>query len=279
MNAPTDRKPRTVFFLSDQTGITAETLGRSLLTQFDDTEFRPITVPFIDTIDKAREVAERINETARKEGRRALVFSTLVADEIRGLIEEADCTHMDFFDTFIGPLERELKTRSSHAAGRAHGMHNPDNYSRRIDAMNFALANDDGVTSRNYGQSEVILVGVSRSGKTPTCLYLALHYGIYAANCPLTEDDLEDGKLPPALEEHKHKIFGLTIDPARLQGIRNERRPNSRYSSTRQVLYEVKETEALFRRYGIPFVNTTQTSVEEIAATVLHGTGLERHIR
>ncbi len=272
-------KPRTVFFLSDQTGITAETLGRSLLTQFDGTEFRLITVPFIDTLDKAREVVERIDEAGHKEGSRPLVFSTLVDDELREVIETAICTHLDFFATFIGPLERELSTRSSHTAGRAHGMRSSENYSRRIDAMNFALANDDGVTSRNYGQAEVILVGVSRTGKTPTCLYLALHYGIYAANCPLTEDDLEDGKLPPALEKHKDKIFGLTIDPARLQGIRQERRPNSRYSSTRQVLYEIKETEALYRRYGIPFVSTTQASVEEIAATVLHGTGLERHIR
>jgi [pyruvate, water dikinase]-phosphate phosphotransferase / [pyruvate, water dikinase] kinase len=269
---------RTVFFVSDRTGITAETLGHSLLTQFNGIEFQRITVPFIDTEDKAREAVRRIGEATRATGQRPLVFSTLVSDEIRMIIEEGDGLVLDFFDAFIGPLEREMGVRSSHAAGKAHGVQDAENYSRRIDAMNFALAHDDGATSRDYDQAEVILIGVSRSGKTPTCLYLALHYGINAANCPLTEDDLEMGRLPATLEQHRDRLFGLTIDPVRLKGIRHERRPDSRYSSTRQVHYEVKETEAMFRRYNIPFLNTTQSSVEEIATTVLEESGIQRRL-
>jgi [pyruvate, water dikinase]-phosphate phosphotransferase / [pyruvate, water dikinase] kinase len=272
----TDKPRRTVFFVSDRTGITAETLGHSLLTQFDGIEFRPVTVPFIATKDKAEETACRINETAEEEGARPLVFSTLITDECRQIIKAANGMYLDFFDAFIGPLERELEVTSSHAAGRAHGVFDAETYTRRIDAMNYALANDDGITTRYYDGAEVILVGVSRSGKTPTCLYLALHYGVYAANYPLTEDDLEDGKLPKSLEKHRKKLFGLTIDPTRLQEIRNERRPDSHYSSVRQVNYEVNEAEFLFRRYGIPFVSTTTSSVEEIATTVLHSAGLQR---
>ncbi|MCP1726503.1 regulator of PEP synthase PpsR (kinase-PPPase family) [Natronospira proteinivora] len=267
---------RTVFFVSDRTGITAETLGHSLLTQFDGIDFRPVTVPFIGSKDKAETVAQRINETAAAEGVRPLVFSTLITDECREVIQAADGMYLDFFDAFIGPLEKELDKSSSHAAGRAHGVFDAETYTRRIDAMNYALANDDGVSTRHYDRAEVILVGVSRSGKTPTCLYLALHYGVYAANYPLTEDDLEDGMLPKSLKTHKDKLFGLTIDPKRLQDIRQERRPDSHYASVRQVNYEVREAEILFRRYGIPFLNTTTSSVEEIATTVIHSAGLQR---
>lgn len=278
MNDPAQPDERTAFFVSDRTGITAETLGHSLMTQFEGIKFRPITVPFIETADKAWETVERINEATRTEGARALVFSTLVNDEVRDIITSADGLHLDFFEAFIGPLERELETPSSHAAGMTHGMRNSENYARRIDAMNFALANDDGVMSRNFGEAEVVLIGVSRSGKTPTCLYLALHYGTFAANCPLTEDDLESGKLPSSIERFRDRLFGLTIDPIRLQSIRQERRPDSRYSSTRQVHYEVKEAEAMLRKYDVPFLNTTQSSVEEIATTVLQGAGLQRRL-
>ena len=276
VNEAGKRQSRTVFFVSDRTGITAETLGHSLLTQFDGVDFNQMTVPFISTVEKARETAERINQVAREEGRRPLIFSTLITEECREIIKASEGLYLDFFDAFIGPLEKELDTPSSHAAGRAHGVHDSETYTRRIDAMNFALANDDGINTRHYDRAEVILIGVSRSGKTPTCLYLALHYGVYAANYPLTEDDMEDGKLPPALAKRREKLFGLTIDPGRLQDIRQERRPDSRYASHRQVRYEVREAEAMFRRYSIPSISTTTSSVEEIATTVLQQFGLQR---
>jgi [pyruvate, water dikinase]-phosphate phosphotransferase / [pyruvate, water dikinase] kinase len=267
-------KHRTVFFVSDQTGVTAETLGHSLLTQFDGLKFRGVTVPFINTIDKAKECVQRINLTAEVEGVPPIVFSTMVHDNLRDIISESQGLVLDFFGAFIGPMERELGVASSHATGKAHGVSDLRTYTRRIDAMNYALEHDDGATTRDYDKADLILVGVSRSGKTPTCLYLALRYGVFAANYPLTEEEFEKGKLPPPLERHRDKLFGLTIAPQRLQQIRHERRPRSNYASARQVSFELRSAEALFAKYGIGYFDTTESSVEEIASTVLDRTEL-----
>ena len=270
---------RTVFFVSDQTGVTAETMGHSLLTQFDGLEFRPVTLPFISTLDKAAEAARRINLTAQADGVRPIVFSTLVQDELRAVVKQANGLFLDFFDAFLGPLESELATASSHASGRAHSMSDLNAYTTRINATNFALGNDDGAGVRDYEHADVVLIGVSRSGKTPTCLYLALQYGIFAANFPLTEDELESAALPGALRAHQRKLFGLTIKPDRLQQIRNERRPDSRYASAQQVQFEVRAAEALFNRAGVPYLDTTECSIEEISSRILDRTGLERRVR
>jgi len=268
---------RTVFFLSDQTGVTAETLGHSLLTQFDGRGFRHVTLPFIDSEDKARDAARKIDEAAKGDKLRPLVFSTLVQDEIRKTVKEADGLHLDIFDVFLEPLEKELHQKSSHTAGRAHGMSDIETYMKRIEATNFALANDDGGVARNYEMADVILIGVSRSGKTPTCLYLALQYGVYAANYPLTDEEFDTGTLPEFLLKQKSKLFGLSIAPTRLQQIRRERRALGSYSSPQQVSYEIRETQKIFKRYGIPFVDTTEFSVEEISSRILDSTGVERN--
>jgi len=265
---------RTIFFVSDQTGITAETLGHSLMTQFDGLRFRSVTVPFIDNLDKARQTVNRINLTAEVEGTRPIVFATLVEDEVRAVLSESRGLFLDFFDAFIGPLERELEVRSTHTVGKAHGMSNSTAYTRRIDAMNFALDNDDGANTRNYNRADVILTGVSRSGKTPTCLYLALHYGVFPANYPLAEEEFESGRLPESLEKFRDKLYGLTISSARLQQVRSERRPGSRYASAQQINFELRSAEALFRRNGIPYMDTTECSIEEIASIIVHERGL-----
>lgn len=272
-------RKRTVFFVSDQTGVTAETMGHSLLTQFDGLDFRPVTLPFISSVDKASEAVRRIDATAEQDGARPIVFSTLVQDEIREVLKGACCLYLDFFDAFLGPMEQELQQVSSHAAGRAHGMADLDAYTTRINATNFALANDDGVQTRDYDRADVILVGVSRSGKTPTCLYMALQYGIFAANFPLTEDDLERARLPVAVEPHRRKLFGLTIRPERLQQIRQERRPDSRYASMPQCTFEVREAERLLERCGIPFLDTADCSIEEISSRILERMEIERRTR
>ena len=267
---------RTVFFVSDQTGVTAETMGHSLLTQFEGLALRTVTLPFIDSPEKAVEARERINATSAADGAPAIVFSTLIQDPLRVEVQAANAVFLDFFDAFIGQLETAFGVKSSHAAGRAHGMSNSEGYAARINATNFALANDDGAQTRDYGRADVVLVGVSRSGKTPTCLYLALHYGIHAANYPLTDEDLESGRLPAALASVRAKLYGLTIEPERLQQIRNERRPNSRYASAAQVAFEVRAARAMFERMGIPFIDTTHCSVEEIGARVVHEAGIGR---
>jgi [pyruvate, water dikinase]-phosphate phosphotransferase / [pyruvate, water dikinase] kinase len=269
---------RTVFFVSDQTGVTAETMGHSLMTQFEGVEYRAVTLPFVLSVDKAREAVARINRAAVEEGQRPIVFSTLVQDELRNIVMGANGLFLDFFEAFVGPLERELDTRSTHRAGRAHGIADLAAYTTRINATNFALANDDG-GGGDYGHADVVLVGVSRVGKTPTCLYMALQYGVFAANYPLTEDDLESGKLPARLEPHRAKLYALTIRPERLQQIRSERRPESRYASRAQVQYELRAAEALFARYAIPSLETTERSIEEIASRILNTSGIERRLR
>ncbi|MGH6781596.1 MAG: posphoenolpyruvate synthetase regulatory kinase/phosphorylase PpsR [Sphingomonadaceae bacterium] len=273
------KQRRTVFFVSDQTGVTAETMGHSLLTQFDSLEFRPVTLPFITTVDKAREAVAKIDQAARAEGTRPIVFATFVNNDVRDALRQAECLFLDFFDAYLGSLEKEFGQPSAHVLGRAHGMADLTAYTMRINATNFALANDDGAQTRDYEHADVILLGVSRSGKTPTCVYMALQYGAFAANYPLTEDDLDGSRVPAVVEPWRRRLFGLTIDPTRLQQIRQERRPDSRYSSPQQCAFEVRAAEQLFERQGIPYLETTDCSIEEIASRVLERLAIPRRVR
>ena len=270
---------RTVFFVSDQTGVTAETMGHSLLTQFEGLEFRQVTLPFIATVDKAEEAARKIDATAHEDGLRPIVFSTLVKEDLRRVVKGSNGLFLDFFDAFLGQLEGELEVKSSERAGRAHGIADQVVYSTRIEATNFALAADDGAVSSDYDRADVILIGVSRSGKTPTCIYMAMQYGVFAANYPFTEDDFDSKQLPAAVRGHTRKLFGLTIGPTRLQQIRNERRPGSRYASIAQCEFEVRSAENLFHRHGIPSIDTTECSIEEIASRIIDRMGIERRLR
>ena len=270
---------RTVFFVSDQTGVSAETMGHSLLTQFDGLEFRQVTLPFISTVDKAEEAVRKINATAVADGQRPIVFSTLVREDLRTVLLRGNALLLDFFAAFLGSLEIELSVKSAQREGRAHGMQDLQAYATRIDATNFALAADDGAVTADYARADVVLIGVSRSGKTPTCIYMAMQYGIFAANYPLTEDDFEGKQLPAPLRTQTAKLFGLTIAPSRLQQIRNERRPGSRYASLSQCEYEVRSADGLFQRFGIPHQNTTECSIEEIASRVIDRKGIERRLR
>ena len=268
---------RTVFFVSDGTAITAETFGHSLLTQFSNLDFRQIRLPFVDTESKARDAASLVARAAEADGIRPLVFSTIVDQTVSAALRDCDGHLFDMFATFITPLEEVLGVQRSPRVGQAHGMGNSHAYEDRMEATNYALAHDDGI-SKKLDQADVILVGVSRSGKTPTCLYLALHYGIKAANYPLTEEDLEQPKLPDFLRKHQRKLFGLTIDPDRLSQIRENRRPGSRYASSRQCRYEVEAAEALLRSDKVPILSTTDSSVEELASRILLELGLQREV-
>jgi len=268
---------RMVFFVSDGTGITAETIGHSLLTQFGDAEVLTRRLAFIDTESKARTAAQHIREAGEKLGSRPIIVNTVIDADISAALSESGALMLDVFAPFIGPLEAELGVPRMPRVGRAHGMVDVERYEHRIDATNYALSHDDGV-DLNYEEADVILVGVSRSGKTPTCLYMALHFGIRAANYPLTDDDLECRELPRRLRAHRRKLFGLTIDPVRLQHVRQARRPDTRYARLDQCRHEVHIAEALFRQEGIPSLSTTHTSIEEIASKVLTALGIERHM-
>ena len=267
---------RTVFFVSDGTGITAETFGNAILAQFD---FQPhrVRLPFIDSADKAHQAVRQINHVGDLEGKRPLVFTTLVDKEVLGIIR-TNCKGMlmDMFGTFVQPIELELGIKSHHRVGRFSDVSKSQAYHDRIEAINFSLAHDDGQSNRDLAGADVILVGVSRSGKTPTSLYLAMQCGLKAANYPLIPEDFERRQLPPALVPFRSKIFGLTISPDRLAEIRAERRPNSRYASLENCRMEVSEAEAMMRRAGIRWLSTTTKSIEEIATTILQEIRPER---
>ena len=267
-----------VFFISDRTGITVEALGSSLLTQFGDLDFLRVTLPFIDTIPKAIQVVAQVNEAHHAAGQRPLVFSSIVDDEVRAEINKCDGLVLDVFERFIVPLENELGQKSLHAVGRAHSAGNVKDYNHRIEAINYTLSHDDGVTHRGLNEADIVLVGVSRSGKTPTCLYMAMQFGIKAANYPLIPEDLEANRIPPSLAPLKGKVWGLSIAPERLHQIRSERRPDSKYAALENCRYEVAAAEKLMRHAGIPYLDSTTKSIEEIATHLLHEAHLVRRV-
>jgi hypothetical protein len=267
---------RTVFFVSDGTGITAETFGNAILAQFE-IQARHIRLPFIDTDEKAHHAVEQINHAAEKEGMKPIVFTTLAKDELLDILTTgANALLMDMFSTFVKPLEVELGMKSNHRIGRFSDISKSKAYHDRIEAINFSLAHDDGQKNTDLEKSDVILVGVSRSGKTPTSLYLAMQYGLKASNYPLIPEDFERQQLPPALRPHLNKIFGLSISADRLSEIRNERRPNSTYANLENCQQEVSAAETMMRMHGIRWLSTTTKSIEEIATTIIQEIKPER---
>jgi len=266
---------RTVIFISDGTGITAETLGNGLLSQFEGIEFNYVRFPFTDSTDKADACLQSIAELNKQDGLRPLVVMTMMDDQIAARLRQADALFLDLFGAFIAPLEQELGQLSTHRVGRSHSQENSE-YAKRIAAMNFSMAHDDGISAADLKNSDVILVGVSRSGKTPTSLYLSLQFGLKAANYPLIPEDFERDCLPDSLRPFGDKLFGLTIAPEQLHRIRQERRPDSHYASLENCRYEVAAAESLMRRSGIEWFDMTSRSIEEMAAHLLQAINKKR---
>jgi [pyruvate, water dikinase]-phosphate phosphotransferase / [pyruvate, water dikinase] kinase len=269
---------RTVFYVSDGTGVTAETLGHSVLTQFEGVRFKQQRIPFVDNADKAYAAVDRINAMTLAEGRNVIVFTTLVNPATNAIVKTAKGLHLDLFQSFVEPLEQEFGVKSTHSVGRSHSTVDKQQYQDRIEAINYSLAHDDGQSHKNLAAADVILVGVSRSGKTPTSLYLAMQYGLKAANYPLIPEDFERDEMPPELLKHRQKLFGLTITPERLAEIRHERRPNSTYAAVNNCRYEVAAAETMMKRHNIQWLSSTTKSIEEIAVQILTILGIERRI-
>lgn len=267
---------RTVFYISDGTAITSETLGRSMLTRFPNVPFQVYVIPYVDSIEKADKAVQQINFAYQRDGKKPLVFDTIVDDKIREHINQANAFNLDIYEGLISKLSEELEVTPAPHTVNAHGDVNSEIYKERIDAVHFALDNDDGARTHHYNAADIILIGVSRSGKTPTSLYLALQFGIRAANYPLTEDDLYENTLPKALQPYKDKLFGLVIDTDRLVKIRNERRAGSRYASYQQCQQELRAIQAIYISQGIPNIDVSTMSIEEIATRILQMTGLKR---
>lgn len=269
---------RMVLMISDGTGITVESLGNSLLTQFEDIEFEKEILPYVNSIEQAEEIIIKINDAYQLTKIKPLVFYTLINPEIRLHLKTAQACFFDLFGSFLDPLEKELEIKSSYTVGRAHSLSNTQSYEHRIKAINFALAHDDGIKPHEYNKAEIILIGVSRAGKTPSCLYMALQFGILAANYPFTIEDIDKFELPNTLKAHKKKLFGLTINPNRLSQIRSERQPQSQYASIHQCRLEISEIERLYLREQIPFINSTSFSIEEITTKIISAAGIKRRI-
>jgi regulator of PEP synthase PpsR (kinase-PPPase family) len=248
---------RTVFFISDGTAITTETVGHSLLTQFPGISYRQIRIPFVDSPSKAAEAAARIDRAAAKDGAAPIAFISIIDDQTRAVFQNCSGITLDLFANFLDTLERALGVARESSVGRAHGVADVQRYEDRIEATNYALTHDDGV-SLSYDNADLILVGISRTGKTPTCLYMALHFGVKAANYPLTDTDLEAQRLPAHLRE--------------------SRRPGSSYASLRRCHQEVEAAESLLRAQGVEVFVTTNSSIEEIASRILVHFGMQREM-
>lgn len=269
---------RSVFFVSDGTAITAETLGHSLLAQFPHVNFDIHIIPYISSEEAAMNVVAEINRRAEVDGQQPLVFDTLVDPYVRDIINTANAVNLDVFEGLIGKLAEVLGTAPTTLVGQTHAVTDSESYKARIDAVHFALDNDDGARTRHYDKADLILIGVSRSGKTPTSIYLSLQFGIRVANYPLTEEDLDDNRLPAVLRAHKQKLFGLMIDAERLVAIRSERKANSRYASFSQCQMELRAIEGIYISEGLKYLNVSEMSIEEISTRVLQMTGLKRRI-
>lgn len=269
---------RKVFILSDRTGITLEQLVRTLLTQYDGLAIERVVRPFLDNAAKIDGVIAEIDRLAISEAVEPVVFSSIVDEHLRLRLRTARAVVFDIFDTYLPPLSQALGLAPSEHVGLSHGIGDLGRYDRRVDSVNFALNHDDGSRFRGLEAADLILVGVSRSGKTPTCLYLAMQYAVRAANFPLTEDDFLAGSMPAPLRDHQELLFGLTIEPERLHRIRDERRPGSRYASLAQCRQEIAAAEDLFRSHAIPFLDSTLVSIEELAIELMQRIGVERAI-
>jgi regulator of PEP synthase PpsR (kinase-PPPase family) len=268
---------RPAYIISDRTGVTAGTMAHSLLSQFPNIEFERHTIPFVDADDKVKSCIRQINHSYKTNKVRPLVFVSFMDNNYTHELEKSEGLVIDLIRPYIKKLEGYLKTESSHKVGQAHGMagSGEHDYMHRIDAINFSMRYDDGVRTGDYHKADLILIGVSRAGKTPTSLYMALHYGLNTANYPLADDDFERGTLPDALIESREKLFGLTIDPLQLHKIRQKRRANSEYSALNQCRQEVLQAQQFYKRYRIPWADSTAMSIEELASLIVHRMSLE----
>ncbi len=267
---------RKVFFVSDRTGLTAESYGKCLLAQFPDLEFETTTLAFVDTVEKVLAAQAQINHAGDETGIEPVVFSTLVSDDEQTIIESSDGCVISLFHSFMGMLEGFFGQESTHKQGVSRISFNDTTYQKRLDAIDFSLAHDDGVRLDHYSEADIILAGVSRCGKTPTSLYLAMNFSLKVANYPLTPEDMESDELPQCLQDNIHKLVGLTIKPVPLSRIRRQRRPDSDYSSLENCQAELQTAQAMFNKTNIPVFETTDTSIEEISSRVVRALGLAR---
>jgi regulator of PEP synthase PpsR (kinase-PPPase family) len=257
-----------VFFLSDSTGISAETMGNALLIQFPDARFERTLIPFITTVEEARRVVAILDE-AMDGPVTPLVFTTAAVDTVRSELAKTRAPVIDFFDIHMSRVEEILGLRGLHEAARLHGVGDIRSYNSRMAAIEFTIEHDDGQSVRALEKADVILIAPSRCGKTPTSMYLALQHGLFVANYPLVDEDLEQSELPERLREYQDHCVGLTTTVERLSRVRHERRPGSRYASAEQCRWELRRAAAIYDARRIPVIDSSSRSVEEMATLIV----------
>lgn len=257
-----------VYVLSDATGISAETMASALLLQFPQVPFERHVIPFIVTVEEARKVVAQLDAVAAGPVT-PLVFMTVVNDEVRAALQSITVPIIDFVGDHLPVIERTLGRAGDHQPARLHGTGDQRRYNRRMAAVEYAIEHDDGQSLRALDKADLVLIAPSRCGKTPTTMFLALQHGIFVANYPLIDEDLEVDELPRPVREMKDRCFGLISSPQRLTEVRTERRPDSRYASPEQVQWELSRARRMYRDHDIPFIDTSTRSVEEIATIIL----------
>ncbi|ELV8771761.1 kinase/pyrophosphorylase [Vibrio harveyi] len=273
-----NNQSRDVFYVSDGTAITCETLGHVVLGQFP---FIPNekTFPFVENEDKVADVIKEIEISYQRDGVKPLVFFSIVVPEIREVLLKAPAYSYDVLESIVQKVQDDIQMAPQPKMQRSRSVSkDSDTYFDRIAAIEYTLAHDDGITLKGLEEADIILLGVSRSGKTPTSLYMAMQFGLRVVNYPFIAEDVKMMRLLPEFEIHRHKLFGLTINPERLNEIRENRLSGSEYASTEQCKLELDTVEALFRREAIPYINTSSLSVEEITTRILERAGMKRRL-
>ena len=276
VNDPAGAVP--VFFLSDSTGISAETMGNALLIQFPELRFERTLIPFITSVEEARRVVA-ILDVAMDGPVTPLAFTTAAVDEVRLELLTSRCPVIDFFDMHMTRVERILGVAGAREASRLHGVGDVKRYNARMAAVEYAIEHDDGQSLRALHKAQVILLAPSRCGKTPTTMYLALQHGVFVANYPLVDEDFEAAGLPRPVQDLEDRCFGLLTTPARLSEVRQERRPHSRYASLEQCSYELRRAKAMFAAHRIPTVDSSAKSVEEMSTVILQSMSVKTNQR
>jgi len=264
----TDTAVTPVFFLSDSTGISAETMGNALLIQFPQLHFERRLIPFITTAEEARRVVAILDEAADGPVT-PIAFTTAATDEIREVLLTSRCPMIDFFELHISRVEAVLGVPAARVTAQLHGVGDVQRYNARMAAIEYSIEHDDGQSLRALDRADVILIAPSRCGKTPTTMYLALQHGLFVANYPLVEEDLESSDLPRPIRALKDRCIGMLATPGRLCEVRQQRRPKSRYASLEQCTYELRRAEAMYAANRVPVINSTTRSVEEMSTLIV----------
>jgi regulator of PEP synthase PpsR (kinase-PPPase family) len=257
-----------IHLVSDSTGETLNAMARAVCARFEN------VLPIEHYYALVRSPRQLERALADIEDAPGMVMHTIVDDTLRAALEEG-CRRLDMpciaaLDPLVSALSRYLGAALTRRVGAQHAL--DTDYFNRMDALNYAIGHDDGQGGQELDQADVVLVGVSRTSKTPTCIYLA-HRGIRAANFPL----VPGRPVPEALSRLSSAlVVGLTISPDRLIQIRRNRllslkeSRDTAYTDTEAVREEVVQARRLYERQGWPVIDVTRRSVEETAAAILN---------